>query len=106
MSQFCWMVYVVHESGVLSGKALAVSVSAGIIGHILLIAVYGGFKFGAYGTTGVLVLDVVVIAGPILVGRVGGGASVWDACCFEGRRLMMWNCPYVKMYTSSYNAHT
>jgi hypothetical protein len=75
-----WMVYVVRKSGVLSGKALAVSVSGGIIGHLLLIAVYGGFKFGAYGTTGVLVLDVVVIASPILV--------AWAASKFLGTRAV------------------
>jgi hypothetical protein len=59
----------------MSGKALAVSVSGGIIAHILLAAVYGGQKAGVYGATGVLSLDLVVIATPILVG--GWGASFW-----------------------------
>jgi hypothetical protein len=48
-----------------------VSVSGGIIAHILLAAVYGGQKAGVYGATGVLVFDLVVIATPILVGWVG-----------------------------------
>ena len=66
-----WMVYVVLKSHVMSGKALAVSVSGGIIAHVRLAAVYGGQKAGAYGGAGVLVLDLVVIAAPILVGWMG-----------------------------------
>jgi len=68
---FFWMIYVVLKSRALSGKALAVSVSGGIIAHLLLGVVYGGLKAGVYGSTGVLVLDVVVIATPLLAGRVG-----------------------------------
>jgi Protein of unknown function with HXXEE motif len=68
---FFWMLYVVLKSHALSGKALAVSVSGGIIAHILLAAVYGGQNAGVYGATGVLALDVVVIATPLLVGWVG-----------------------------------
>jgi hypothetical protein len=68
---FCWMVYVVLTSGVMSGKALAVSVSGGIIAHLLLAAVYALQKAGVYGATGVLVFDVVVIASPLLVGGAG-----------------------------------
>ena len=68
---FFWMIYAVLRSGAMSGKALAVSVSGGIIAHILLAAVYGGQKAGMYGATGVLVLDLVVIATPLLVGWVG-----------------------------------
>jgi hypothetical protein len=68
---FFWMIYAVLKSRAMSGKALAVSVSGGIIAHILLAAVYGGLKAGVYGATGVLVLDLVVIATPILVGWVG-----------------------------------
>jgi hypothetical protein len=68
---FFWMTYVVLKSRALSGKALAVSVSGGIIGHILLAAVYGGQKAGVYGATGVLVFDLVVTATPILIGWVG-----------------------------------
>jgi hypothetical protein len=68
---FCWMVYVVLKSAVMSGKALAVSVSGGIIAHILLAAVYGLQKAGVYGSAGVLWFDLVVIAVPILVGWAG-----------------------------------
>ncbi len=68
---FFWMLYVVLKSHAMSGKALAVSVSGGIIAHLLLAVVYGGQKAGVYGGTGVLVLDVVVIATPILVGWAG-----------------------------------
>ena len=68
---FCWMIYVVMKSGAMSGKALAVSVSGGIIAHILLATVYAGQKFGVYGAAGVLVYDVVVIATPLLVGWIG-----------------------------------
>ena len=68
---FCWMVYVVLKSRVMSGKALALSVSGGVIAHFLLAAVYGLLKAGVYGATGVLVFDVVVIATPLLVGWVG-----------------------------------
>ena len=45
----------------MSGKVLAVSVSGGIIAHILLAAVYAGQKFGMYAATGVLAIDVIVI---------------------------------------------
>ena len=68
---FFWMINVVLKSRALSGKALAVSVSGGIIAHLLLAVVYGGQKAGVYGATGVLVLDLVVIATPLLVGWVG-----------------------------------
>jgi hypothetical protein len=68
---FFWMSYVVLRSRAMSGKALAVSISGGIIAHILLAAVYGGQKAGLYGASGVLVLDVVVIVSPLLVGWVG-----------------------------------
>lgn len=68
---FVWMIHVVLKSGALSGKALAVSVSGGIIGHILLAAVYGGQKAGVYGAPGVLVFDLVVIASPLLIGWLG-----------------------------------
>jgi hypothetical protein len=68
---FFWMIYVVLKSRAMSGKTLAVSISGGIIAHILLAAVYGGQKAGVYGATGVLVLDLMVIATPILVGWVG-----------------------------------
>jgi uncharacterized protein with HXXEE motif len=68
---FFWMIYVVLRSHAMSGKALAVSISGGIIAHVLLAAVYGGQKAGVYGATGVLVFDVVVIATPILVGWLG-----------------------------------
>jgi Protein of unknown function with HXXEE motif len=68
---FFWMIYVVLKSHAMSGKALAVSISGGIIAHALLAAVYGGQKAGVYGATGVLVFDVVVIATPILVGWLG-----------------------------------
>ena len=68
---FFWMVYVVLKSHAMPGKALALSVSGGIIAHLLLAAVYGGQKAGLFGATGVLVFDVVVIATPILVGWVG-----------------------------------
>ena len=52
----------------MSGKALAVSGSGGIIAHILLAAVYAGQKAGVYGATGVLVMDVIVIITPLLIG--------------------------------------
>src|SRR3954466_6942260 len=68
---FFWMIYAVMKSGAMSGKALAVSVSAGVIAHILLAAVYAGQKFGVYGATGVLVVDVMVLVTPLLVGWVG-----------------------------------
>ena len=68
---FCWMVYVVLKSHAMSGKALAISVSGGVIAHLLLAAVYGGQKAGVFAATGVLVFDVVVIATPILVGWLG-----------------------------------
>jgi hypothetical protein len=68
---FFWMVYAVMKSGAMSGKALAVSVSGGIIAHILLAGVYAGQKFGVYGATGVLVIDVIVIITPLVVGWVG-----------------------------------
>jgi hypothetical protein len=45
---FCWRIYAVRKSGAMSGKVLAVSVSGGIIAHILLAAVYAGQKFGMY----------------------------------------------------------
>jgi hypothetical protein len=38
---FCWMAYVVLKSGVLSGKALAASVSGGVMAHMLLGVGYG-----------------------------------------------------------------
>jgi len=66
-----WMIYVVLKSRAMSGKALVVSVSGGIIAHILLAGVYGGQKACVHGATGVLVLDLLVIATPILVGWVG-----------------------------------
>ena len=65
---FAWMTYAVLKSGAMSGKALALSVSGGILAHLLLAAVYGGQKVGVYGGTGVLVFDVVVVATPILFG--------------------------------------
>ena len=68
---FFWMTYVVLKSRAMSGKALAFSVSGGIVAHLLLAAEYGGQKTGMYGATGVLVFDVVVIATPILVGWLG-----------------------------------
>jgi len=68
---FFWMIYVVLKSHAISGKALAVSISGGLIAHVLLAAVYGGQKAGVYGSTGVLVFDVVVIATPIMVGWLG-----------------------------------
>jgi hypothetical protein len=68
---FIWMVYVVLKSGSLSGKALAVSVSGGIIAHLLLAAVYGGQKAGLYGAPGVLFFDLVVIVSPLLIGWFG-----------------------------------
>src|SRR3954451_19795012 len=68
---FFRMIYAVMKSGAMSGKALAVSVSAGVIAHILLAAVYAGQKFGVYGATGVLVVDVMVLVTPLLVGWVG-----------------------------------
>ncbi|HEX4523852.1 MAG TPA: HXXEE domain-containing protein [Casimicrobiaceae bacterium] len=68
---FFWMIYVVLKSGSLSGKALAVSVSGGIIAHILLAAVYGGQKAGLYGAPGVLFFDLVVIVSPLLIGWFG-----------------------------------
>jgi hypothetical protein len=68
---FCWMIYAVMKSGAMSGKALAVSVSGGIIAHILLAAVYAGQKFGLYGATGVLIVDCIVIATPLIVGWIG-----------------------------------
>ena len=68
---FLWMVYVVLKSHAMSGKALAVSVSGGIIAHILLGAVYGLQKAGVYGSTGVLVFDLVVVATPLLIGWLG-----------------------------------
>jgi hypothetical protein len=68
---FFWMIYVVLKSRAMSGKTLAVSVSGGIIAHMLLGVVYGGLKAGVYEATGVLVLDLVVIATPILIGWVG-----------------------------------
>jgi hypothetical protein len=55
----------------MSGKALTVAISGGIIAHILLAAVYGGQKAGVYGATGLLELDLVVIVTPILVGWAG-----------------------------------
>jgi hypothetical protein len=68
---FCWMAYVVLKSGVMSGKALAVSVSGGIIAQILLGAVYQLQKSGAVGATGVLAFDVLIIVCPLLVGWAG-----------------------------------
>ena len=68
---FFWMVYVVLKSRIMGGKALAVSVTGGIIAHSLLGAVYGLQKAGVYGSTGVLVFDLVVVAAPVLVGWVG-----------------------------------
>jgi len=68
---FCWMVYVVRKSDIMTGKALAVSVSGGVIAHVLLGAVYGLQKAGIYGSAGVLAFDVGVIATPILVGWMG-----------------------------------
>lgn len=65
---FCWMVYVVLNSDVMSGKGLAASVSGGIIAHILLGAGYGVFKAGVWGAKGLLVFDVVIIASPLLIG--------------------------------------
>ena len=68
---FFWTVTVVLKSRVMSGKALAVSVSGGIIAHVLLAAVYGLQKAGVYGATGVLVFDLLVIAAPLVVGWIG-----------------------------------
>jgi hypothetical protein len=68
---FCWMVFVIRTSGVMSGKALVLSVSGGIIAHILLAAVYALQKAGVYGASGVLMFDIMVIATPLLVGWVG-----------------------------------
>jgi len=68
---FCWVIYAVMKSGAMSGKALAVSVSAGIIAHVLLIAAMGLQKAGLYGATGVLVFDLIVIASAPVIGWVG-----------------------------------
>jgi Protein of unknown function with HXXEE motif len=65
---FFWMIYAVMKSGAMSGKALAVSVSGGIIAHILLGAGYAGQKAGVYGATGLLLLDVIVLVTPLAVG--------------------------------------
>ena len=68
---FFWMIYVIMKSSALSGTALAVSVSGGIIAHILLALVYAGQKAGVYGATGVVVFDLIVIVTPLLVGWAG-----------------------------------
>ena len=64
-------IYAVMKSAAMSGKALAVSVSAGIIAHVLLIAAMGLQKAGLYGATGVLVFDLIVIASAPVIGWVG-----------------------------------
>ena len=68
---FFWMVYVVLKSHELTATALAVSVSGGIIAHILLVLVLALQKVGLYGPTGVLTFDLVVIATPLLVSWTG-----------------------------------
>jgi hypothetical protein len=68
---FFWMVYVVLKTGAMSGKALAVSVSGGVIAHVFVFATLGLQKAGVYGAMGVLVFDLVVIATPLLIGWVG-----------------------------------
>ena len=68
---FFWMVYVCLKSGVLSWKALAVSVSGGIIAHMFLAVTYGLFTRGVVGPTGMLALDVLTLFLPILVAGAG-----------------------------------
>jgi hypothetical protein len=92
---FFWMIYVVLKSRAISGKALALSVSGGIIAHILLGAVYAGQKAHVYGATGVLVADVVVIAMPIVVGWVGSKLLPTFAASETGsRRAAGANSPF------------
>ena len=71
IASFFWMIYVVLKSGVMSGKALAISISGGVIGHALIPVVFGLFKAGVIGTWGVYVGDVVIVTIPLVVGWIG-----------------------------------
>jgi hypothetical protein len=70
-ASFCWMVYVVLNSGAMSVKALAVSIAGGVIGHALIPVVFGLFKAGAIGAAGVYVGDIVIVTIPLVVAWVG-----------------------------------
>jgi hypothetical protein len=64
-----WVVYVCLKSGVMTGKALTVSLAGGISGHIALLGAYLLLKVAGAGA--MLVADVVASFLPILVAGVG-----------------------------------
>lgn len=71
VASFCWMVYIVLSSGAMSGKALSVSIAGGVIAHALIPVMFGLFKFGLVGATGVYVGDLVIVTIPLAVGWAG-----------------------------------
>ena len=64
-----WVAYVCLKSGVMTGKALIVSLAGGISGHIALLGAYLLLKVAGAGA--MLVADVVASFLPILVAGVG-----------------------------------
>ena len=64
-----WVAYVCLKSGVMTGKALTVSLAGGISGHIALLGAYLLLKVAGAGA--MLVADVVASFLPILVAGVG-----------------------------------
>lgn len=81
LPSFFWMVYVVLSSGLLSKKALAISLSGGVLAHIYLGASYGLFKSGAIGPAGMIVIDALIAFAPIVVAWAGShwlGPKDWN----------------------------
>jgi Protein of unknown function with HXXEE motif len=80
IASFFWMIYAVRRSGVMSGKALWLSISGGVISHAMIPPVFFGYRAGLFGAAGVYILDVVMAATPILIGwmwsKVLGPVSV------------------------------
>lgn len=66
-----WVWYACLKSGSMTSKGLAVSFAGGIAGHLCLGAVYGLFKLGVVGITGMLAIDVLTAFLPILVAGAG-----------------------------------
>ena len=77
---FVWMVYACTKSGALTGKAVAISVSGGILAHIVLAVTYP--LVGIVGPAGMLAADVFLLFIPVLAAGAGSkllGPSVATA---------------------------
>lgn len=68
---FCWMVYASLKSGAVTAKGLAISLSGGVIAHVLLGLTYFLFKTGFVAKPGMLALDILTAVLPILIAGVG-----------------------------------